>query len=63
MKKPPTVIMRQTFPAKWELVSQNGTVLQKDITCGSFAEALEFVRRYASSFSDWTFSVEPMKKD
>jgi hypothetical protein len=63
MKKEPTVKMIQMSKANWQLVSHKGHVLQKNITCGTMAEALEFVRKYASSFSDWTFEVQPLKKD
>jgi hypothetical protein len=58
----PTVKMIQKTNANWELVSHTGAILQKDITVSTFSEALEFVRKYASSFPDWTFDVIPLKK-
>lgn len=63
MKKPPTIKMLQVSQVNWQIVSHKGVILQKDITIGTVAEALEFVRNYASSFSDWTFDVIPLKKD
>ncbi len=57
----PTIKMVQVMPARWEIQSDKGHVMVKDITCGNISEALEYVRKYASSFNSWTYEVVPLK--
>ena len=57
----PDLIMRQVMPARWQIESANGYVMKSDINVGSVAEALEYVRKYASSFSWWTYKVISLK--
>lgn len=58
----PTIRMVQTMAQRWEIRSYNGHVLQKHITVCCVSDAIEFVRKYASSFSDWTYEVVPLQK-
>lgn len=56
------VLMCQVMPARWEITTQNGTVLKRDINVGTNTDAYEYARAYVSSFSDWTFELVPLKK-
>lgn len=52
--------MVQLTPHKWQIESQNGAVIQTDITAHGQDEAKEYAKRYISSFSDWDFKIIPL---
>lgn len=54
--------MVQVFKNKWRIESKSGTVIQKDITVCSIAEAEEFIKRYVSSFTpSWIYELVPLR--
>jgi lipocalin len=57
------VKMVQSTPHKWQLLTQNGTLLKADITANDIFEAKEFVVRYISSFSCWDYEIIPLEDE
>lgn len=58
-----TVDMVQTGKHSWAIVAcKSGAVLQSGITAFSVESAEEHIRRYVSSFSDWTYEIKPKVK-
>lgn len=54
---PITIIMRQVLPNVWQIESAAGHVIQKGIIACSEREADDYVRKYASSFNNWTYRI------
>lgn len=62
MSKVPTVQMVQTGKHTWSIKStSSGAIIQSNITIHNEYSANEYVKRYVSSFSDWTYEVVPLK--
>jgi hypothetical protein len=62
-KPKPTVSMIQMHQTSWLVQSAKGHVLQRDITLSTEHEALEYIKKYISSFNTcWTYEVVPLDK-
>lgn len=55
------VKMIQTSRQLWKMVSSKGCVIKEDVMVYSEYEANEYVRKYISSFSGWSYVVLPIK--
>lgn len=51
--------MTQIYGHSWNIVSKDGHILQKSIRLNSYSEAEDYVRRYISSYQDWTYEMRP----
>lgn len=49
--------MVQLTPHKWQIETQNGSVMQTGITAHSVSEAVDYVNRYISSFNGWNYEI------
>jgi len=49
--------MKQVSNYGWEIVSEQGAVLQKDITFSSTYHATEYIKAYISSFLSWDYDI------
>ena len=55
------VQMVQTSRNRWKLLAPKGHVMVDDIVLSNIHEAKEFVDKYISSFTGWSYDVIPMK--
>ena len=55
------VKMIQIHQANWTIQTATGTILKEDITLGLYDEAEEYVRKYITSFSGWSYEMLPLK--
>lgn len=51
----------QVTAHRWQIESQKGIVMKKDITAHSTYEASEYCRKWISSFQAWDFRVVPLE--
>lgn len=42
----------------WQIESESGKVIQKDITCASIFKAEEYIKNYVSSFINWDYELK-----
>jgi hypothetical protein len=42
----------------WQIESESGKIVQKDITCASVFKAEEYIKAYISSFINWTYELK-----
>lgn len=54
------VLMIQTEPCTWRIESEAGIILKDDIKVSIIYEAEDYVKRYVSSFTDWTYELIPL---
>ncbi len=55
-------IIIQKTPHSWDIVSHSGHTVQKGIILHSIGEALEYIRRYVSSYSGMGYDIKPLKQ-
>lgn len=55
--------MVQVNKSCWEIRTEHGIVLSDGIILGRIDEAEEYVRRYISSYSNWTYELKPLTED
>lgn len=46
----------------WQIVTDNGIVLTDDICIGPLAEAEEYIKRYVTSYQNWTYKLVALTK-
>jgi len=63
MPKNKCLNMIQTSQNRWQLVAPKGNILVSDIMVSSELEAKDYVKRYISSFMNWEYKLEPIKKE
>lgn len=56
------VNMVQRSTCMWQIVTDKGIILAEDICIGPIAEAEEYVKRYITSFQNWTYKMVPLKE-
>jgi hypothetical protein len=49
--------MIQNDPCTWQIISSKGHVLKDDIKLGLKAEAEDYIKRFVSSYNDWTYEI------
>lgn len=52
-----TVRMVQCTPHLWRIENMQGKAIQEGITAHSVYEAEEFVKKFISSFRNWTYII------
>lgn len=57
--KQPNIKMIQESTNRWRIESDTGIVLTDDIILGKL-EAEDYMKRYISSYSTWTYEIIPM---
>ena len=63
MRNDKCVSMIQTSQCNWHIKSPKGHILMDNITVGTVHLAEDYVKRYISSFPDWTFKLIPLTKE
>lgn len=53
--------MVQMMPVDWQIVSQSGAIVVKNIKIATLWEAEDYVRRYISSYHGVTYRMIPLK--
>ncbi len=56
------ILMIQTSNHRWQIRTPKGILIVDDIHVNSAYEAEEYVKRYVSSYNDWTYEVQPILK-
>lgn len=51
------VKMKQTSRYRWQIESQTGHILQKDLAFTTYAEAERYIENYVTSFIDWGYEM------
>lgn len=54
------VKMVQMTQCNWRIETLSGSVMKADIMLGLQAEAEEYVRKYLTSFTDWSYEMVPL---
>lgn len=57
------VTMRQVSRSGWEIVSNSGHVLQKDLHFANLYTAEEYIKTYVSSFQGWRYELKPLNPE
>jgi len=55
--------MIQISQSDWQVRTETGVLMQKNVTVSSVHDATEFIKRYVSSFMGWEYEVIPMNKE
>lgn len=54
--------MVQTSKHRWHLEGPKGNVLVEDLVLNSIREVIEYAKAYISSFSGWSYEINPLKE-
>ncbi len=62
MKKQIKLQMVQIYGHSWNIISEAGHIIQKDIRLNTSAEAEDYIRRYVSSYPAMGYVMVPASK-
>jgi hypothetical protein len=54
------VYMIQTMPHTWCIKSKDGHTIVKSVRIDSIPEAEDYIKKFCSSFSDWSYELRPL---